>query len=152
MELILGQSSQIVHCTKFTSLTEEICKIPSHLRVVVISCLSGILNSLLSASDTKVALEWAMMMLGSDLFDVVRHHRHGSIRFIHCTTDSTPVTWFQKSCQVCNVSERFFWGKLLAIVLALLGGLHQGCSHNCYSKLGDRVWCSSGLKFIKRIL
>lgn len=71
MELILGQPSSFVHCTRFTTLTEEICKVQSHVKVLVVSCLSGIIGSLGETSDAKVALSKSMTMLGSALYDVV---------------------------------------------------------------------------------
>lgn len=87
MELILGQPSQFIYCTRFTVLTEELCKIQSHVKVLVISCLSGIIHSLGSNAESKVALERGMTMLGTALYDVVRH-RQNSIRIF--IAPSTP--------------------------------------------------------------
>lgn len=87
MELILGQPSQFIHCTRFTVLTEELCKIQSHVKVIVISCLSGIINTLGNTPDSKLALERGMTMLGNALYDVVRH-RQNSIRIF--VAPSTP--------------------------------------------------------------
>lgn len=94
MELILGQPSQFVYCSKFTSLTEEICKVQSHTKVIVISCLSAIIGGLGTASDVKSALEKSMTMLGSALYDVVRY-RQGSIRIFVAPPTPRPATDFK---------------------------------------------------------
>lgn len=104
MELILGQPSQFIHCSRFTVLTEEICKIQSHVKVLVISCLGGIIHSLGSSSDSKVALERAMTMIGTALYDVVRH-RNGSIRIFVAPSTPRVSQEYQSNSKYAMVSE-----------------------------------------------
>lgn len=111
MELILGQPSSFIHCTKFTSLTEEICKVQSHVKVLVISCLSGIIGSVGSTSDAKSALEKAMTMLGSALYDVVRY-RQGTIRIFIAPPTPRPTPDFKshvKYALVCLKLLYLYW-------------------------------------------
>lgn len=103
MELILGQPSQFVYCTKFTSLTEEICKLSSNVKVLVISCLSGIIGTLGASSDSKGALERSMTMLGSALYDVVRYR--GSIRIFIAPPTPRPTTDFDTHVKYSLVNE-----------------------------------------------
>lgn len=103
MELILGQPSQFIYCTKFTSLTEEICKIQSHVKVLIISCLSGIIGTLGGAQDSKTALERSMTMLGSALYDVVRY-RQNSIRIFIAPATPRPAADFETNVKFSMVS------------------------------------------------
>lgn len=103
MELLLGQPSTFAYCTKFTALTEEICKVPSHVKVLVISCLSGIIGVMGSSKDAKNSLERTMTMLGSALYDVVRH-RQGSIRIFVAPPTPRPATDFDSHVKYALVS------------------------------------------------
>lgn len=134
MELILGQASQFMYCSKFTTLTEEVCRIQSHVRVVVVSCLSGIVHNLCSAIDTKGAIEKAMSMLGSALYDVVRH-RQGSIRIFvaPCTPRNTPDFQNQSKFAIVRVQRLKQNNKTYLIDFCDFGFVHlQRC-------LGDFV-------------
>lgn len=105
MELILGQPSQFIYCTKFTTLTEEICKVQAHVKVLVISCLSGIIGSIGATNDAKSTLEKTMTMLGSALYDVVRY-RQGSIRIFVAPPTPRPSADFKAHVKYALVRTR----------------------------------------------
>lgn len=83
MERILGEPSRTVICTKFSSLTDELCKIPNGntVSVVIVSCLSSILERIVAASEVKSGIERAMLMVGN-LFHDIHRVQHGKVKIL----------------------------------------------------------------------
>jgi hypothetical protein len=81
MEHILGQPTRFVLSSCFTSLSEELSKVGSctHTKVIIISCLSNIVENLVSSADVKVGIERAMLLIGNQLHEVSRLQR-GAVR------------------------------------------------------------------------
>jgi hypothetical protein len=81
MEQILGQPTRFVMCSRFTSLSEELSKVGScsHTKIIIISCLSNIVENLASSNDAKTGIERAMLLIGNQLHEVSRMMR-GSVR------------------------------------------------------------------------
>lgn len=73
MEVLLGEKSRFILCTKPTSLTDEICKQDNfhQVSILIVSCLSGIISSLFSHMDAKRNIEKGMTMLGGTVADLV---------------------------------------------------------------------------------
>ncbi len=74
MEVLLGERSRFVLCTKITTLTDELCK-PENFEgvsVLIISCLSGIIWSLLGKQDAQESIEQTMESLGAGIGDLLR--------------------------------------------------------------------------------
>jgi hypothetical protein len=90
MEIILGQPCKFAYCTRYSVLTDELCKLQKETTVVVISCLSGIVATLLTTSDAKSAIEKVMTSLGSILRDLVRSNPRMRIMIVNCTPRGTP--------------------------------------------------------------
>ncbi len=87
MEHLLGQPSQFVHCTNYSSLTEAISTMEQHIKVLIVSCLSSIIGELLQDPEPQHAIEHTMNMIGGSLYDVVRY-RKDSVRIY--VAPSTP--------------------------------------------------------------
>jgi len=83
MEQILGQGSRSVICTRYTTLTEELSKMSTcvHTKVIVVSCLSGIVDRLSQSQDGKVGIERAMHMIGNLFHEIVKMKR-GAVRIL----------------------------------------------------------------------
>jgi hypothetical protein len=81
MEPILGQPTRFVLCSRFTSLSEELSKVGScpHTKIIIISCLSNIVENLAASADAKVGIERAMLLIGNQLHEVSRLQR-GAVR------------------------------------------------------------------------
>ena len=81
MEPILGQPTRFVLCSRFTSLSEELSKVTScpHTKIIIISCLSNIVENLCTSSDPKVGIKRAMLLIVNQLHEVTRMFR-GSVR------------------------------------------------------------------------
>jgi hypothetical protein len=91
MELILGQQSRVVACSRFTVLSDELTKITANdTKVVIISCLTNIVLSLMTTQDIKTSVEKAMNTLGSVIRTVVAAS-HGNIKILvaPCTPRTT---------------------------------------------------------------
>lgn len=83
MEVILGQSSRFTFCSKMSSLTEEISLVTSdNTKVIIVSCLSGIISTLAKNQDAKTSIERAMSMFGTLLYDIHRTRQGGIKIFI----------------------------------------------------------------------
>ncbi len=80
MSSILGQGARFVHCTRYTSLTDELSRLSNDLstRVVIISSLTGIVVSLLGTSEVKKAIGQAMNSLAASVRELV--HSNSSLR------------------------------------------------------------------------
>jgi hypothetical protein len=91
MEHFLGQPSNYVHCTRFTTLTDEISVVAHNVKVLVISCLSGIVHSLSSSQDSKSAIIKGMDMLAAVCHSLIVQ-RGGAVRifFAPCTPKRVP--------------------------------------------------------------
>lgn len=86
MEYILGQPTRFALCSRYTVLTDEISKLTrDNTRTLVISCLTGIVASLTTAQDVKVALEKAMTSLGAVLREMVRTNVGCKVYIAPCT-------------------------------------------------------------------
>lgn len=86
MEPLLGQQSSFVHCTKMATLQDEISVVSQSIKIVVVSCLSGIINTLSSAVDSKNSIVKGMDALAAVCHSLIVQ-RSGSIRilFSQCT-------------------------------------------------------------------
>ena len=90
MEHIVGQPSRFVLCNRFTLLTDELSKLSRDTtKTVVVSCLTNIVATLATASDTKSAIEKAMASLGAVLRDVVRTNAGIRVFVAPCTPRTT---------------------------------------------------------------
>ena len=81
MESVLGQTSRSIICTRFTTLSEELSKVAScsSTKVIIVSCLSNIIESLASSNDVKTGIERAMLLIGNQFHEIARL-QHGSVR------------------------------------------------------------------------
>ena len=79
MEYILGQPTRFLHCTRFTILTDELANLDSDVKIVVISCLTDIIETIGSTAEPTSALEKAMRMIDTAMFALCSH-RGGSIK------------------------------------------------------------------------
>jgi len=83
MEVVLGQPSRFTFCTKMSTLTEEISMVTSdNTRVIVVSCMGNIINTLAMSQDAKSSIERAMSMFGTLLYDIHRTCQSGIKIFI----------------------------------------------------------------------
>ncbi len=76
VESLLGQPARFIHCTRYTTLTDELSRLAteSNTRYLVISSLTNIVVNLTTVSDIKSAIEKAMSSLGAVIRDLVRTH------------------------------------------------------------------------------
>ena len=81
IESILGQPSRIVNCSQYTLMMDEISKLSSGVRVLVISCLTNIIAKIAGTNDAKVGIERAMSILGSSIHEL-NQQRQGRIRVL----------------------------------------------------------------------
>jgi hypothetical protein len=88
IDAILGQPSRFVYCTRYTGLTDELSRLTNDTdtKVVVISCLTGIVVNLTTTSDVPAAIEKAMGTLGMVIKDVVRNSSRIKLYISRCTT------------------------------------------------------------------
>jgi len=82
VEQLLGQPSRSIYCSKLSSVLEAISTLSSNIKVVVISCLSGIVGTCAEGSDPKTAIEKAMTLIGNGLFSLSTQRQHGIRIFI----------------------------------------------------------------------
>jgi hypothetical protein len=80
MAAILGQATRFIHCTRYTSLTDELSRLSNDLttRVVVLSSLTGIVMNLTGTTEIKQAIGQAMGSLAAAIREFV--HSNSSIR------------------------------------------------------------------------
>jgi hypothetical protein len=80
MAAILGQPTRFIHCTRFTTLTDELSRLSNDLttRIVVISSLTGIVVNLTGTSDIKPSIGKAMGSLAAAIRELI--HSNSSIR------------------------------------------------------------------------
>lgn len=90
MELRVGQPTRFQHCTKLKTLTEMISTVDSDVKVLVISCLTGIVNTLCSAEDTKGSLVQGMTMIGASIRDLLRFRQGMRVCIAPCTPRKNP--------------------------------------------------------------
>ncbi len=85
-ELLLGQPSKYTFCTQYTVLLDEMSKLPSHVKVVVVSCLSNIIAKIGASNDPKTGIERAMKTMAAAFFELI-NQRSGHIRILvaQCT-------------------------------------------------------------------
>jgi len=83
MEAFLGQKSRFVLCTRYTTLTEELSKLATcpDTKILVVSCLSSIVEKLSQAQESKLGIERAMIMVGN-LFHEIYKLKKGAIRIM----------------------------------------------------------------------
>ncbi len=76
MEAILGQPIRFTHCTRYTTLTDELSKLATdtNTKCLVVSCLTNIIVNLTGASDINAAIEKGMTTLGAIIRDLVHTH------------------------------------------------------------------------------
>jgi len=93
-------------------MMDEISKLPQHVKVLVISCLTNIVAKIAGTSDAKVGLERAMNTLASSFHDL-NQQRHGKIRILvaPCTPRKTPD--FSTHNKFAMVSQKVFGIKIL---------------------------------------
>ncbi len=83
----MGQPSRFIHCTKYTTLADELSRLVTDrtTRVVVISCLTNIVVNLTGTSDIPKSIERAMGSLGNVIKDVLRSNSGLRIFISQCT-------------------------------------------------------------------
>ena len=107
MESILGQNAKSLYCSKYSSLMESISNLSPTVRVLVISCLGGIVNSLSEGADSKRAIERGMTVIGNGLFSLAMQ-RSSNIRIFvaPCTPRNSPdFTAHNKFAMVINYTS-----------------------------------------------
>jgi hypothetical protein len=62
-------------------LQDEISKLSSNIKVLVISCLSGIVGKIGGTSEAKTGIEHAMSLISAAFYDI-SHQRKGLLRII----------------------------------------------------------------------
>ena len=74
MEAFLGQTSRFMLCTRYTTLTEELSKLATcpHTKILVVSCLSSIVEKLSQAQESKLGIERAMIMVGNLFHEIYK--------------------------------------------------------------------------------
>ncbi len=92
MDTLLGQPARLVHCTRYTGLTDELTRLTqdTHVKAVVISSLTGIVVGLTGASETSQAIEKAFGTLASVIKDVVLSNTGMRIFIARCTPRGLP--------------------------------------------------------------
>ncbi len=85
MESILGQKPSYIFCSRYTVLADELSKVNTETTTLVISCLSGIVTSLMSEPDVKTSLEKTMASVGSMLHEIVKDRARMRVIVVHCT-------------------------------------------------------------------
>ncbi len=87
-----------IHCSKLTSLQDELSRLDEDVQVLIISCMGGIINTMSSAPDPKHTLEKTMRMLGGLMIDAIRKHS-GRLRvFVAPSTPRTAAN-FESHCK-----------------------------------------------------
>ncbi len=73
MEHILGQPTRFAHCSRYTTLTDEVSKlgVDTNTKVLVISSLTNVVLNLMNATDVKTAIEKGMNALGAVIINAV---------------------------------------------------------------------------------
>jgi hypothetical protein len=91
VEHILGQPVRFIHCSRYTTLTDEISKLGADgkTKVLVISCLTNIVLNLTNATDVKTAIEKGMGALGAIIRDASRTNIGLRIFIGPCTPRNT---------------------------------------------------------------
>jgi hypothetical protein len=79
--MLLGQPSRVIHCTQFTLLQDELSRLSTDVKVLVISCLTGIIGKIGGTNEAKTGIERAMSLIASSFFEL-NHQRKGGIRII----------------------------------------------------------------------
>jgi hypothetical protein len=92
MATILGQPTRFIHCTKYTTLTDELSRLSNDLttRVVVISSLTGIVVNLTGTSEIKKAIERAMGTLAGAIKELVLSNSTLRVFIAPCTPRTLP--------------------------------------------------------------
>jgi hypothetical protein len=89
MDSVLGQPSRVIFCSRFTVLTDELCKIQKETKTLVVSCLTGIIANLITTEDIKTSLEKAMQSIGAVMRGLVRNNPGLRIMIANCTPRET---------------------------------------------------------------
>ncbi len=91
VEHILGQPIRFLHCSRYTTLTDEISKLGTDIKtnVLVVSCLTNIVLNLTNATDVKTAIEKGMGALGAVIKDASRNNVGLKIYVGPCTPRNT---------------------------------------------------------------
>jgi hypothetical protein len=88
----LGEPARFVHCTRFTSLTDEISRLANDTitKIVVISSLTNIVVGLASTSEVPKAIEKAMGSLSLVIKDLLRNSVGMRVFIARCTPRRIP--------------------------------------------------------------
>jgi hypothetical protein len=91
VESILGQPTRFTHCSRYTTLTDEISKLGSDAttKVLVISSLTNVVLNLTNATDVKTAIEKGMSSLGAIIRDAARSNIGLRVFAAPCTPRNT---------------------------------------------------------------
>ena len=76
MAQLMGHAYDHVHCTQFALLSEEISKLSTDVRVLVVGCLGGIIADFVKAGKAKESIEKAMMMISASLADQLSNRQN----------------------------------------------------------------------------
>jgi hypothetical protein len=87
MGAILGQPARFVHCTRYTSLTDELSRLNNDLttRIVVISSLTGIVVNLTGTTEIKQSIGKAMSTLAGVIRELVNNNSSIRVFIAPCT-------------------------------------------------------------------
>ncbi len=104
----MGQPARFVHCTKFTSLTDEISRLANdtYTKIVVISSLTNIVVGLTATSEVTKAIEKAMGSLSLVIKDLLRNSTGMRIFIARCTPRRIPG--FSEYAQQALVTRCYF--------------------------------------------
>ncbi len=108
----MGRPSTFVNCTKLTALCDAVAMLEPEVRILVISCMGGIINTMSSASDPKYAIEKAMRMLGG-MFNNALEKRQApgqeSLRIFVAPSTPRSMAAFEGHCKIAVVSLGYMY-------------------------------------------
>jgi hypothetical protein len=102
----LGQPARFVHCSKFTSLTDELSRLANdtQTKIVVISSLTNIVVGLTGTSEIPKSIEKAMGSLSAVIKDTLRNSTGMRIFIARCTPRNIPgFSDYTHQALVCNI-------------------------------------------------
>ncbi len=87
----MGQPTRFSHCSRYTTLTDEISKLGTDVitKVLVVSSLTNVVLNLMNATDVKTAIEKGMGALGAVVREAVRSNIGLRVFIAPCTPRNT---------------------------------------------------------------
>ena len=108
MELLLGCPSTFATCTNLTSLCDAVGVLDQEVRILVISCMGGIINTMGNTPDPKHSIEKAMRMLGGLMNNAIERRQapgQSSLRIFVAPSTPRNVATFEGHCKIAVVRE-----------------------------------------------